>query len=575
MCNWAAEFDKWVGRASEPKCVVVNKGGEDCTQLLKAFRQNSAKIQTRVKSQGQVLIISYDLLRWYIDLFRFDQECSDSRPTSTFGLLVVDEGHRLKNTKGTLTLTALESIPTNARLCITATPIQNNLSEFYTIANFTKPGILGTLTDFRRIFDHPISISNSKSATAEQRNTGFQKTEELLRITKNFMIRRTQKDILKHMLHPRTEMLLFCQASLTQKDMYKIVARKAQDGRNGDDALTALTNLRKICLHPWAYKENTSNQVNKHNAQSNCNDNHKHLEAVALSGKLVVLKSLLTNLRHSSPDDKVVIVSNFTSALSLIEKIMSALNDNSEEKNRFSSLRLDGATSSTNRQHIVKTFNTTSADHHFCLLLSAKAGGCGLNLVGANRLILFEPDWNPATDIQAMGRIYRQGQLKPCFIYRLFTSGTVEEVTYQRQYQKGDLATLAVDCGRANGYKSGVGLSFSKEELADCFTLKENCLCDTKEKIGNHWPTYELENYRDFFSQQDCTDEVILNVALETANTLSYVHLISDHEASTSDPSNEFQTQDEFEPCADTDSFVNENDAASIKSSTSEEEFDH
>ena len=99
-------------------------------------------------------------------------------------------------------------------------------------------------------------------------------------------------------------------------------------------------------------------------------------------------------------------------------------------------------------------------------------------------------DWNPATDMQAMARVYRQGQKKPCYIYRMFTSGTVEEVVYQRQTQKQNLSTLTVD-GKGSSKKSA---GFTKEELQDCFTLKADCSCDTKRKVGSKWSEYEGPN---------------------------------------------------------------------------------
>jgi DNA repair and recombination RAD54-like protein len=134
VVNWAKEFDKWLGKASQPKRVVLRKGGEEGLQQIKAF--------CAVKPHpSQVLIISYDLFRLNSSLFE---------QVKKVGLLVVDEGHRLKNTAGSLTLTALESLPCDARLCITATPIQNILSDFYNLANFVCPGLLGDLATFRR-----------------------------------------------------------------------------------------------------------------------------------------------------------------------------------------------------------------------------------------------------------------------------------------------------------------------------------------------------------------------------------------------------------------------------------------
>mmetsp|Transcript_23033 Transcript_23033/g.33456 ORF Transcript_23033/g.33456 Transcript_23033/m.33456 type:complete len:207 (-) Transcript_23033:208-828(-) len=175
---------------------------------------------------------------------------------------------------------------------------------------------------------------------------------------------------------------------------------------------------------------------------------------------------------------------------------------------------------------MVDSFNRGTVDHSFVFLLSSKAGGCGLNLIGANRLIMFDPDWNPATDIQAMARVYRQGQTKQCFIYRMFTTGTVEEVIYQRQTQKSNLATLAVGGNLPSG-SGGKRQSarFTKEELRDCFTLKEGCACDTKQKVGMNWSDYDgLPSLQD----RGCADEPLFAIAEEEPITLSFVHIVED-----------------------------------------------
>lgn len=134
VANWAKEFDKWLGKACQPKRAVIKKGGEEAINQIKA-------LSTVRANQPQVIIISYDLFRMNASLFQ---------QIKKVGLLVVDEGHRLKNTAGSLTLTALESLPCEARLCITATPIQNILSDFFNIANFVCPGLLGDLPTFRK-----------------------------------------------------------------------------------------------------------------------------------------------------------------------------------------------------------------------------------------------------------------------------------------------------------------------------------------------------------------------------------------------------------------------------------------
>jgi len=139
---------------------------------------------------------------------------------------------------------------------------------------------------------------------------------------------------------------------------------------------------------------------------------------------------------------------------------------------------------------------------------------------------MFDADFNPATDHQAMARVYRPGQSKPCYIYRFFTSGTVEEVIYQRQEQKGNLSTFTVDGASCTKQSSG----FTKEELRDCFTLKEDCDCDTKGKMGDRWDEYDgaaglLEG--------GSTDQALLDACTTVPETLRFVHRVNEDQSST------------------------------------------
>jgi SNF2 family DNA or RNA helicase len=279
-------------------------------------------------------------------------------------------------------MSALESLPCDARLCITATPIQNNLSDMYTIINFVCPGVLGDLATFRREYERPISVSSNRSATPAQKQRGAQAAKMLDRITKALMIRRLQKDVLEKYLPPRYEFLLFCRPTSEQRDLYKKVTQKQKGICNDTDgssqeALTALMDLRKICTHPRLFQRG-SDDTSKESKET--------VDTTELSGKLKVLKSLLSEIQTKEPTDKVVIVSNFTATLTVIE--------NSILKPMcLAFLRLDGSTPSATRQSLVDAFNRTKADTHFAMTLSSKAGGVGLNLIGANRIVLVDPDW--------------------------------------------------------------------------------------------------------------------------------------------------------------------------------------
>lgn len=174
-------------------------------------------------------------------------------------------------------------------------------------------------------------------------------------------------------------------------------------------------------------------------------------------------------------------------------------------------------------------------------------------------MVQVDADWNPATDQQAMARVYRQGQKKPCYIYRMFTTGTVEEVIFQRQTQKGNLAKLANDGGSRSKSKGKNAASFSSEELRDCFTLKEGVKCDTKRKLGKKWNDY---NGASSLQAQGFMDGPLLDVCEDEAETLSFVRIVDDDEVAVSSACEDNE--------ADSACAFSEND----ESFSEEEEFD-
>lgn len=192
------------------------------------------------------------------------------------------------------------------------------------------------------------------------------------------------------------------------------------------------------------------------------------LKSSGASGKLQVLDSLLHQMRNTT-DEKVVLISNYTSTLNTLGNLLTSLS--------YKFLRLDGSTPASQRQDLVDRFNRSSQRDCFVFLLSAKAGGLGLNLHGASRLILFDGDWNPATDLQAMARVHREGQKRACYIYRLLTKGALDEKIFQRQVSKTGLADSIVDG------KNGVS-GFTREELRDLFRLDDGEGCQTHILLG-------------------------------------------------------------------------------------------
>lgn len=185
------------------------------------------------------------------------------------------------------------------------------------------------------------------------------------------------------------------------------------------------------------------------------------------SGKMAVLDRVLAWMRANT-DDRIVIVSNYTQTLDLLEAYC--------RRRGYRHLRLDGSRTIRCRKRLVDQFNDAHCDV-FVFLLSSKAGGCGLNLIGANRLVLFDPDWNPASDHQAMARIWRDGQRKRVYIYRLVTTGTIEEKILQRQAHKVAISRSVVDAER------NVSRHFSLDELRQLFRLNAATHSDTHDAI--------------------------------------------------------------------------------------------
>lgn len=192
-----------------------------------------------------------------------------------------------------------------------------------------------------------------------------------------------------------------------------------------------ITTLKKLCNHPdLIYEKIAAKEKGFENSQNVLPPNYKpkfvhqlfFLQIFILifaytcrdvnpelSGKFMLLDFMLAAIRANS-DDKVVLISNYTQTLDLFEQLA--------RKRKYTYVRLDGTMTIKKRSKVVDRFNDPSTDC-FLFMLSSKAGGCGLNLIGANRLFMFDPDWNPANDEQAMARVWRDGQKKPCYIYRL------------------------------------------------------------------------------------------------------------------------------------------------------------
>ncbi|XP_063905867.1 DNA repair and recombination protein RAD54-like [Zophobas morio] len=445
--NWSNEIDKWLkGRLNS----LIMDGGPDAKKKLTQFMQGQGRTAI------PVLIISYETFRMHADILHAGE----------IGLVLCDEGHRLKNCENQ-TYRALMGLRAKRRVLLSGTPIQNDLLEYFSLIHFVNEGLLGSAHEFKRKFENHILRGQDSTATDLERKRALDCLQELSNLVNRCLIRRTSSLLTKY-LPVKFEMIVVCQLTPLQRQLYlnyinsESVRKTVCDNvevKASLSSLASITTLKKLCNHPdlvWdKIKEESEGFENSLQLlPAGYNDKDVMPE---LSGKLMLLDCFLANLK-TNYDDKIVLVSNYTQTLDLFEKLC--------RKRGYMYVRLDGTMSIKKRAKVVANFNSPDS-REFIFMLSSKAGGCGLNLIGANRLIMFDPDWNPANDDQAMARVWRDGQQKPCYVYRFLTAGTIEEKIFQRQAHKKALSSTVVDNNEETARH------FSAAELRDLFKLEE------------------------------------------------------------------------------------------------------
>jgi len=447
--NWRKEFRKWLGNERIGVFDV-----EDTKRKLTDF--------TMGKSYS-VMIMGYERLRTVQ---------ADLQKGSGIDIVIADEGHRLK-TAANKSAQAIKALSTDKRIILSGTPLQNDLSEFYFMVDFVNPGLLGKANSFKREFETPMLKSRQPEASLKDIEKGEARSRALAELTGLFILRRTAEVISKY-LPRKNEYILFCKPTTTQSAIYrKVLASPAFNAVLGspEASLQLINVLKKLCNSPNLLKEQHASNENSSNSIISSllsSIPSSLLNSPGASGKLQVLDSILHSLRTTT-QEKAVLVSHYTATLDILGSLLTSLS--------YPWLRLDGSTPAAKRQDLVDTFNRTDAATYFAFLLSAKAGGAGINLIGASRLILFDIDWNPSTDLQAMARIHRDGQKRPCKIYRLLTQGALDEKIYQRQLTKLSLADSVID-------NKASAATFTKEELRNLFALDESVKCQTHELLG-------------------------------------------------------------------------------------------
>lgn len=394
--NWASEIERFA--PGLPVKMVVG---------------TAEQRQTMIEESGteEILITSYELLRRDIAHYK----------KIDFAYQVIDEAQYIKN-HGTKSAKAVKSVTAGFRMALTGTPVENRLSELWSIFDYLMPGFLYSYEYFRKEIEQPMILDEDEKAK-----------HRLQKMIRPFVLRRLKKDVLKD-LPDKIEKDMYAKLDGEQEKLYEAHVKRLQMvlGRQTDaefqkskiQILAEITKLRQICCHPGLlYEDYRSN-----------------------SSKLDMCVELIQNAVNGG--HKILLFSQFTSMLEILQQRLR------EEKISFYSLT--GATSKEQRSRLVEAFNQDKTSV-FCI--SLKAGGTGLNLTAADIVIHYDPWWNLAVQNQATDRAHRIGQRSVVSVYKLFIKNSIEEKIKKLQEKKMELSDQIL---------SGDGLDsskISKEEL--------------------------------------------------------------------------------------------------------------
>ncbi|KAI8463605.1 MAG: P-loop containing nucleoside triphosphate hydrolase protein [Monoraphidium minutum] len=399
--NWVAEVERWL------PCQPV--------LLYHGSRQERADLRARHMPTGAagpefpVIVTSFEIVMADIKaLARY-----------SYKYIVVDEGHRLKNSNCRL-LRELKTLSVANKLLLTGTPLQNNLSELWSLLNYLLPDIFSSLADFESWFDiaggGPAGGGADGDAglvAAEQRARVVGKLHSLL---KPFLLRRIKADV-EIALPRKQELLLYAPMSALQRQLNQQLLEKTladEMARHADQEGGSTAPLGKLNNVLMQMRKN-SNHPDLITGPFSASTTYPTPEVlVEQCGKLALMQRLLDRLKAGG--HKVLIFSQMTKMLDLIESYL--------EQRRERACRIDGSIPWQERQANIKDFNSDPSTWLF--LLSTRAGGLGINLTAADTVIIYDSDWNPHQDLQAMDRCHRIGQVRPVLVFRLATAHSVE-----------------------------------------------------------------------------------------------------------------------------------------------------
>uniref|UniRef100_A0A8C6RS77 DNA excision repair protein ERCC-6-like n=1 Tax=Nannospalax galili TaxID=1026970 RepID=A0A8C6RS77_NANGA len=476
--TWVKEFAKWT-----PGMRVKTFHGPS--------KDERTRNLNRIQQRNGVIITTYQML-----INNWQQLASFNGQAFVWDYVILDEAHKIKSAS-TKSAICARAVPASNRLLLTGTPIQNNLQELWSLFDFACQGsLLGTLKTFKMEYENPIIRAREKDATPGEKALGLKISENLMEIIKPYFLRRTKEEVQKKKsdnpearlneknpgadpicempsLTRKNDLIIWVRLVSLQEEIYRKfvsldhIKELLMETRS---PLAELGVLKKLCDHPRLLSARACHLLNLETVRFSAQEGNEeedssdvnsiaHITDDALmqeSGKMIFLMALLKRLRDEG--HQTLVFSQSRQILNIIERLL--------KNKHFKTLRIDGTiTHLWEREKRIQLFQQNK--EYSVFLLTTQVGGVGLTLTAATRVVIFDPSWNPATDAQAVDRVYRIGQKENVVVYRLITCGTVEEKIYRRQVFKDSLIR------QTTGDKKNPFRYFSKQELRELFTVED------------------------------------------------------------------------------------------------------